>query len=345
MKSILKKIGGKFNSLFFSEKPDYFWGLFCVFFSLITINYIMNKSLGMVESNPYYPLPLFEFFRIPSPSAAIDFLSESFGLFLFPRSFFELMKLIVCGALALSALGLIFQRFFIGLSLASFFLYQGWLYGFIRSKDDSYVYHSLNIVVFILLIWMLAPSNSRWKAGFWIGRILKKARKAPPLKTAQNTYPAWPRLLIITSMATSYFGSFYSKLSTSGFHWIDGHTLQSYLLIADIIHPLSYGGWLASQNFYLIWALNISVWIFQSTAPFGFLHPKTRLLYALIGIKFHLSVFLFLGFPFIPFQWYYVIFLPELFQFFQNLLQKINLAQMQAHLRKVYRAAGRFSFF
>ncbi len=332
LRASLRRAGKNFNSFFFAEEPDSRWGFFCAAFSLITIEYLLNKPLGLVETNPYYSLPLFELFGLPPPHAAKDFLSELFGLELPSlRSFFERMRLIVCGAMALAALGLAFQKFFIALSLVSFFLYQGWIYGFIRSEDNPYVYHSLNIVCFILLVWLIAPSIPRWRASFWMGklyRMLKKSRRprlsAPaaasrflPL-SGSRCCPAWPRLLIIFSISAAYFGSFYCKLAESGFRWIDGHTLQAYLLTAGIAYPLSYGGWLAQQNFYLIWALNIGIWVFQSTAPLGFLHPKTRLLYAFAGAGFHLSVFLFLGFPFIPFQWYYVIFLPEVFQFAQK---------------------------
>ena len=101
---------------------------------------------------------------------------------------------------------------------------------------------------------------------------------------------------------------------TSGLQWINGHTLQSYLLYQSQIEPLSHGYWLATQNFYLIWFLNIGVWVFESTAPIGFLLKKTRLLYGIMAISFHTCIQFFFGFSFPPFQYFFVILIPELIE-------------------------------
>ena len=311
--SRVKKIYSSLQEKFlFSEEPDWYQGLFCLLFSLITIRYIYNKNISIIYLQPYYALPLFEFFHIPDPHKAKDLIKEFFSISFPLEALFHFLRKVFIISMLFSLLGLVFQRFFLFLSLVSFFLFQGYLYGFIRTADSTYVYHSANIVVFILLIWIIAPVNSRWTGYFWISRFFSKEKSK---FIHAFTYPQWPRLLIILTIGACYFGSFYCKLTTSGFQWINGYTLQSYLLVQSHINPLSHGYWLVTQNFFIIWFLNIGVWIFQSTAPIGFFLKKTRLLYGMMGILFHSGVFLFFGFRFIPFQYFFVILIPELFQF------------------------------
>ena len=259
--SALKKTGAE---LFFSKEPHWHQGLFYVLFTLITCRHIIKENLSVIHTNPYYSLPLFGFFKIPDPTATAGLLNDFFSISLSSQDFFIALKIILIFCLLLAGAGLFFQRFWTACSLIFFFLFQGWLYGFIRrSADDPYVYHSANIIFFILLIQLTAPSNPVWTMGFWIKRaFLKKDNVLSP-----RYYPVYPRLLAILTIGITFFGSFWCKLDTSGFQWIDGHTLQAYLLEASVEKPLSYGSWLAGQNFYLIWFLNISVWVFQSTAP------------------------------------------------------------------------------
>ena len=310
-----KKPVHKINQAFFSEEPSWYWGLFVLLFSLITMRYVSNKDISIIHSHIYHALPLFDFFHIPNPYKAKNFLESFLPFSISLEAFFNSLKLVFIISLIFSFLGL-FQKFFILLSLIGFFLFHGYFYGYIRTADDPKVYHSANIVCFILLIWLMAPKNSLWTAFFWI-RNFFKIGKNWKIKY-YFTYPKWPRLLVILTIGLAYFGSFYCKFMTSGFQWINGYTLQSVLLKAQHIKPLSYGGWLAEQNFYLIWFLNISVWLFQSTAFIGMFIKKTRLIYAVMGIVFHVGVLLFMGILFVPFHYFYVVFVPEFYLFFIN---------------------------
>ncbi len=304
---IFHNLKKKLNRVFFSQEPDWCWGGFCILFVIVTIYYVLNRGVSLIQYTLYYPLPLFDFFHIPSPQTFIEhFLSFSISL----TNLFSTLKFLLIFSLTLSLFG-VFQRFFIALSLAKFFLFQGWLGGYIRMVDDPYVYPGTNIIFFILLVWLFAPPCKRWTILSLLKQILKSQFKEKQIKITDTiNYPIWPRLLVILTIGIAYFGSFYCKLDTSGFQWVNGYTLQGWLLYS-IIYPDYNGYWLAQQNFYLIWFLNITVWIFQSTAPVGFLLKETRFLYIAIGVAFHIGVFLFLGFWFKPFQYYYIVFFPE----------------------------------
>ena len=351
----LKKTGA---DLFFSKEPHWFYGLFYVFFILITCRHIIRENMSVIHTNPYYSLPLFDFFKIPDPTAAVGLLNGFFSISLSTEVFFSALKIVLIFCLLLSVSGLFFQRFWTACSLVFFFLFQGWFYGFIRSADDPYVYHSANIIFFILLIQLTAPANPLWTTGFWIKRFFLKKRNevtdpllsspllsspllsspllsspllsspllsspllSSPLLSSPSLryYPVYPRLLVILTIGITLFGSFWCKFDTSGFQWINGHTLQAYLLEASFERPLSYGSWLAGQNFHLIWFLNAGVWVFQSTAPGGLLFPKTRLFFGVMGFLFHIGVLLFLGVKFNPFHYYYVVFIPEIYLFFRKM--------------------------
>lgn len=330
---LTRRIWNRISRFLLSPEPDWYWGLFGVLFSLITMRYVYNKDISRIYSQIYYALPLFEFFHIPDPWIAKDMIEQYLSITFSLTDFFNLLRVVVIGSLFFSALGLFFQRFFIALSLISFFLFQGYLYGFVRTEDDPYVYHSANIVVFILLIWFLSPTNPRWKSCFWIKRHWQKGEKQV---RDCSVYPQWPRLLIILTMGISYFGSFYCKFVTSGFQWINGHTLQHYLLLQSQTNPLSHGYWLATQSFFIIRFLNIGIWVFQSTAPIGFFMKKTRLLYGVMGALFHSGVFIFFGFPFIPFQWFFVILIPEATQFLFKIKSLISIEKFRIQIGKVW---------
>ena len=69
--SALKKTGAE---LFFSKEPHWHQGLFYVLFTLITCRHIIKENLSVIHTNPYYSLPLFDFFKIPDPTATAGFL-------------------------------------------------------------------------------------------------------------------------------------------------------------------------------------------------------------------------------------------------------------------------------
>ena len=324
---IFYNIKKKISEIFFSEEPDWYWGLFCILFPVITIDYILYKDLSIISYRPYFPLPLFKFFHIPDPALLEVFLEQFLQIDTSLFFLFLFLKVVLIFSLIFCVIG-VFQKFFIALSLISFFLFQGWLYGYFRTADDPYVYHSANIVCFILLVWLFSPFN-RWTAIFWIKKVLKRIKSGKDNNERKNNiknhYPVWPRLLIILTIAIAFFGSFYCKFDKSGFQWINGYTLQGFLLHQSARNFfLTKGYWLSQQSFYVIWFLNIGVYVFQFTAPVGFLFKKTRLFYAFVGTVFHICIVLFFGFWFTPFQYFYVVFIPEIMEFVQMLSKKFR---------------------
>ncbi len=317
---ISHNIKRRVNIFFSSTEPDWFWGIFCILFSVITICYL-NRDISIIHYTSYFSLPLFDFFRIPSPQTFIEhFLPFSISL----TGLFSALKFLLILSLILSLFG-VFQRFFIILSFMSFFLFEGWISGYSKTVMSQYeTYPATNIIFFILLVWLFAPLCKRWTILFWLKKIYKTflfKEKQIEITDTIN-YPIWPRLLVILTIGIVYFGSFYCKLDTSGFQWINGYTLQGWLLQNTVYNNSilnSNGYWLAQKSFYLIWFLNIVVYFFQFTAPVGFLLKETRFLYIAIGAAFHIGVFLFFGFWFKPFQYYYVVFFPEIVQFFQRI--------------------------
>ena len=147
--TLLKKI----NKFLTEKEPAWRWELFCVLFCVITIWYLWIAPVLYVDTHFYYPLPLFKLFRIPHPGLVTDFMAGVFPGF----DLFFILKIFCVVNLFLLALGF-FRKFFVLCSLVSFFFFQGWLYGYIRMPDSTYVYHHTNIIFFILLIHLIAPA-------------------------------------------------------------------------------------------------------------------------------------------------------------------------------------------
>ena len=163
-------IKNKISEIFFHEEPDWYWGLFQILFFVIIIGYTFNKNLSIIDYHLYFPLPLFDFFHIPAP-LSVKVLIEQFLKTDVSLSFlFLFLKTILVVSLILCITG-IFQKFFIAFSLVSFFLFQGWLYGYIRTADNPYVYHCANIACFVFLVCLFSPACNRWTVLFWIKKI------------------------------------------------------------------------------------------------------------------------------------------------------------------------------
>ena len=127
---IFYKIKRTINDIFFSKEPDWYWGLFCLLFSYIMIDYTLNKNVSHIYHSIYYPLPLFEFFHIPDPLPMKMMVEKFLNISLSLSVLFFALKIIFLISLILSILG-VFQKIFIFLSFITFFLFkQGWLYGY-----------------------------------------------------------------------------------------------------------------------------------------------------------------------------------------------------------------------
>jgi len=115
----------------------------------------------------------------------------------------------------------------------------------------------------------------------------------------------WPFDLLFVELAAFYFQAGSAKLAVSGLAWVDGYSLQFYLL--QKYQPA--GLWLA-EHLWLCSALSTAVLVLELTFPLGVFFRRLRPFFLVSGFLFHLGTTVFLDISFWPLWALYVLFLP-----------------------------------
>lgn len=190
-------------------------------------------------------------------------------------------------------------RYFIFQTLILYFLYMGNYLGVGKSPNSTYVWHSHNLVFYLLLVMLFLPSISRLK----IHEINK-------LKGKNISYFKWEELLILITVCAPYFGSGYVKLLTSGAQWADGFTMQAYFIQKYILTGNEFAKFFITQ-FDLLIFFSWTALIFESFLIFGLLIPYARWFSLLLAFVFHLFIYLalevnFLHSHYLPWAVYFI---------------------------------------
>lgn len=242
--------------------------------------------LSLFDSATWNPIPLFEWV----------------GVGLMDKSMFQALQYVLIGSLALTALGA-YTRVAAHVAWITFFLYIGTYLGFTKAAGTNYVYHSKNIVVFILFILAISPGVAIWGFDGW----RKRGRKWRPLDITEAYISQWPNQLIKLTLGLAYFGSGYCKHLL----WADGHTLQAYLMAKHLLlgDSTEWGLWL-SQHYWLCLYLGIGTIILELTFFLVVFFPRLTWPYVVSGLSFHTTIWLTMRISFFPyFGFVYLIFL------------------------------------
>lgn len=210
-------------------------------------------------------------------------LFEDLGITRIYPDFYNFVYLGLFVLFALAVLG-------IGLRVVLPLILLGCLYifgndlGLERPAYSNYVYHSRNLVIYVLFIFVLAAfaNASRFK---------------------------WPVTAVKLTIAAFYFGSAYTKLVDTGFQWINGYTLQGILYTSHILNPRPQTLWLANQHELCTW-LSIATILLDLSFIFVCLTRRVVFIWIFGLIGFHLAVDYFLNIVFYKFHLYaYLIFI------------------------------------
>jgi hypothetical protein len=222
--------------------------LFRIFYCLLLLHILIQRQQDYLEnmsnSLNFNPIPLFEMMGI----GRFDLLT------------FEWLYIALIWSLTLALIGLATRPNLL-VSAVLFFLVRGQLLSLTKSPDSNYVYHSHNLVVFVLII--LAMDSNMGKRSL----ITRWPRLLGQMKTPSISSHSLN--LVIISMGMVYFGASYVRLVTSGLGWMDGYTLKSFLMMSYF----SDGSLLAyklAQHHYVCIALSILLMAFELGFIFAF---------------------------------------------------------------------------
>lgn len=216
----------------------------------------------------------------------IDLLAI-FGVEPMPLEFFQSVRWLLVGALLFAILG-IFTRAALWIAFLSFLAYEGTYLGFTKPIDSQYVYHMSNLTAFVLGILAISPDTGNHG-------VVSLLRGAPTAIAA----PRWPRRAVIGAIAVAYFGAGYCKMVESPL-WVDGYTLQGYMLDRAIRHDIDSAIWLAS-HYWLCVFLSVMTIVLELSWILVIFFPRLAWTHVPGGLLLHVSILLTMKIDFFQF--------------------------------------------
>lgn len=164
-------------------------------------------------------------------------------------------------------------------------------------------------MMIMLVALALSPSGRVLSLDAYLNRS-RESRNNKRLLNNRSPFATWPLLLIQWLLALFYLSAVYSKLTTSGFDWANGYTLQYYLIQDGLRSWGSYLGIWVAQFHTLIWLAQWAVLLFQATFFLILIFPALKWIYVPLGFCFHVGILLTLGAGFQMWLVCYAVFIP-----------------------------------
>ena len=162
--------------------------------------------------------------------------------------------------------------------------------------------HGTIPLLYALLVLLLAPCDRAvsvaavWRRWRGTGRVRRES---------MSPYARWPLEVIFIELAAFYAFAGMAKLRTSGVAWMDGYTLQYWLLYMGT----PWGTWMAS-HLWLCAAFSVATVVFELGFPIGIVIQRLRPVLLIGGALFHLGTTYFMKISFWPVVALYLVFVP-----------------------------------
>jgi uncharacterized membrane protein YphA (DoxX/SURF4 family) len=200
---------------------------------------------------------------------------------------------------------------------AALFASANW---FLVSHHGSYgdMFHEEIVLSMFLLFLALSPSGLRLS-------LDARLRRSPPGRTDMAV---WPLRLTQVLLAWSYFSNGVAKLAYSGLEWMNGYTLQGYLLHSSVQWgDRPFGQWLAQQHDLSV-ALSIATVASELAFPLVLFSRRVRPILLAWAVTFHLGVYWSMGIPFLQHVVLFAVFLDfrELASWAERILPRRRVA-------------------
>ena len=284
------------NKYWFTPSPYFDLAIvrvLAVAFQLYILLSYFGGVLGALQlpDSIYLPLPALKIFMLPWGWGARP--DEAMVLTIF-------WSTIVAGILAL--IGLLTN-----VSLFCFAMGCIFLKAFEYSFGEQH--HPEAIMMVALVVFSFSPCGKVLSVDSFLKKLRKRATSEVQLLQYKGEYAGWPIKLMQCFFALMYISAIQSKLTHGGLDWVNGFTLQYYLVQDGIRGDSPLALWV-SQFHYPVYFLQIFVLSFQATFFLIIFFPKLRWIYLPIGLVFHIGIYLTLKAPFPQWIVLYALFVP-----------------------------------
>jgi hypothetical protein len=198
---------------------------------------------------------------------------------------------------------------------------------FLQAFEYSFheIHHAEAIVMVALIVLALSPAGGALAVDDLLRRLrdVDRGVRVPsdPL-SGESRFARWPLLVVQWMFALIYLSAGFHKLRESGLDWMNGWTLQYYIL-QDAIrwgnNVSGIGSGYSPEPGPGVWIghyhtiATVASWgsiLFETTFWVLLVVPRLAPLYLLLGIGFHLGIYLIQRVTFLSFIWLYAVFVP-----------------------------------
>lgn len=184
---------------------------------------------------------------------------------------------------------------------------------FLQSFEYSFgdFHHPEGVMMIGLVLLALGPSGRTLSLDAWWAR--RRRGRAPehedPVIGPTSRFARWPLLVIRWVLALAYLSAGYHKLRVAGFDWMNGYTLQYYMLRDAVRWDMPFGLWLG-QHYRLILAMSVVSVVWEATFFLVLIFPALALIYVPLGLGFHTGTWVAMNARFLTFMALYAAFVP-----------------------------------
>lgn len=219
----------------------------------------------------------------------------------------ELMEVVFWITLAAgipALLGLLTNLSVAMFAVGSLFI-QAYIYSFRELHHPEAV---LNIALVLLV---LSPCGRVLSIDALLRRWARPDARVGAYSSVQETsaFARWPLLLVQWLLALAYASAAYFKLAKSGWKWVNGYTLQHYLIRDGLARGAALGVWLGSQH-ELAMVMSWMTVAFEALFFLSVLSWRAAALFVPIGIALHAGIYATIRAPFFEFVVLYAAFVP-----------------------------------
>ncbi len=169
------------------------------------------------------------------------------------------------------------------------------------------IHHPEAVFSILLMLLPFAPSGDSLSIDAWLRRrTLGAADRTAP--AGQSDMAMWPLKTAHALMALTYFSTGLTKMVFGGVAWMNGYTLQGYLLADGLRRNLPLGLWVA-QHHTLCVLLSIGTVIFELFFFVSLIWPRTAPFFFVNALLFQTGLLLTAGHKFYPHMFVLVLLL------------------------------------
>ncbi|MGD1804890.1 hypothetical protein ACP6PL_05545 [Dapis sp. BLCC M126] len=242
-----------------------------------------------------------------NPTLVVKLLSLPFGLNTAPPDWFltSIFWLsIIAGFFSLFGFKTNFSL--IVFAVGNLFL-QGYVYSFGK------FHHPEALMIIALLILALSPAGRVLSVDDLGKRIKLNVKRKNftifSITEEQSLFARWPIILLWWMFAFVYLSAAVFKLVRGGLDWLNGYTLQAYLLSDGLTWDRPLGIWLAQQHTLALIFSYVAV-LYEGTFFLVLIFPRLVWLYIPMGAAFHTGIYLAQMAPFFQYIAIYSVFIP-----------------------------------